>query len=82
MSDSLCIRDSSLCISGDWLAFVLAGSAKAGDGLLPALLGEGPGLQGGRCGLMYQALWPEELGLAAWAWLRLLRLSLQSAVQG
>lgn len=41
-------------------------------------------MQRGRCGMMqrHQALWPEQLVPAAWPWLRLLRLSRQSAVQG
>ena len=41
-------------------------------------------MQRGRCGMeqRHQALWPEQLGVAAWAWLRLLRLCRQSAAQG
>ena len=38
-------------------------------------------MQRGRCELMYQALWPEQLAPAAWAWLRLLRLSRHCAAQ-
>ena len=41
-------------------------------------------MQLGRCGLKqrHQALWPEQLALAAWAWLLRLRLSQQCAAKG